>query len=413
MTRYHLRLSDPSDSRLGGLREGYRLSAARWTGRAALFVGFYTPPATGALEDLQRRLADAWTWGTERLANQPAETCSVLLVALGPAPGVLPQPPPATGPLRVGALSVDGATGAVTPLTALPPGLPGIRDLRRALAAVLAGQPVPTLAAVDLAERQVVAGGYAAPARRRLANVTPVVSYGLIAIWIAVWLLEISTKKAVGLDAAGRTVYDYPVADALLVVAGAGQHTDWWRLVTAGFTHSPTDPAHILFNGLAMFWIGASVERLYGRLVLLGTFLASVVGADLFFVAMTDIGFHTGGSALGASTGLAGLVGLLLVLGRVQGRDVPVGLVSSLRQYALLVIAINIVFGLASSNVSNTGHLGGLLSGVLVGLVLPPLRSIGGRDLTSRERAAIAAIVVFCAVALATGLIEAARAIGS
>ena len=412
VTRYRLRLTDRNDSRLGPLGSGYDLGAASWTGRAAAFVGFYTPPAVGATEDLNRRLADAWTWGQERLRLQGAERCSILLVALGVVPGPLPSVPPATGPLRAGAVAIDTDTGAVTPLTPLPPGLPGVGELRAAAASVVRGEPVPTLAAVDLAERQTVAGGYAAPARRALTTSAPYVSYALIGIWLVIWILETATKKTVSAEFGGRATL-YPVADALGLVAGAGVHTDWWTIATVGFVHDPASFTHILFNGLAMYWIGTAVERLYGPWVLLGTFLGSVVGSSLFFVAMTDAGVHTGGAVVGASGGIAGLVGLLLVLGRVQGKDVPVGFVSSLRQYAIMVIAINVVFGLASSNVSNTGHLGGLISGALIGLVLPPLRTVGGRELTLAEKAAIAVLAAFCAVALLYGAVQAYDAVNA
>lgn len=411
VTRYRLRLTDRNDSRLGPLGGGYELGAASWTGRVAAFAGFYVPPAGAGVEDLSRRLADAWTWGQERLRLQGAERCSILLVALGPIPGPLPSVPPASGPLRVGAVSVDVTTGAVTPLTPMPPGLPDVGALRSAAATTVRGEPVPTLAAVDLAERQTVAGGYATPARRALTVTQPYVSYALIAIWIVVWILETATKKSVLVPGGAGEIY--PVADALGLVAGSNVHTDWWTIATVGFVHDPVSITHILFNGLAMFWIGTAVERLYGPWVLLGTFLGSVVGASLFFIAATDLGVATGGAVVGASGGIAGLVGLLLVLGRVQGKDVPVGFVSSLRQYAMVIIAINVVFGLASKNVSNTGHLGGLISGALIGLVLPPLRSVGGRDLTLAEKAAIGVVTAFCVVALAYGAVQAHDAINA
>ena len=49
------------------------------------------------------------------------------------------------------------------------------------------GREPPTLAAVDLAERQTVAGGYAAPARQAVASGTPA-TFGLIAL-IAAWFI--------------------------------------------------------------------------------------------------------------------------------------------------------------------------------------------------------------------------------
>ena len=397
VTRHRLRLTDPADSRLGALRaHEYHLGAASWTGRRAEFVGFFTPPPVGAAADLEARVRAAARWAEDRLAAQGAEQAGVLLVALGPIPGA-GGPRLDAGQTRVGALSVDRAGGQVDVLAPPPPGLPGVSEVRQWAREAEDPERVPTLAAVDLAERQVVAGGYSAPAKRALTVTQPYVSYALIGIFAGIWLLEQATRRA----ALGGS--DYPILDVGALVAGPHASTDWWTVVTAGFVHSGGDITHVLFNGLAVYWIGASIERLYGPVVLVGTFLGSVIGASLFFIAASDAGLPTGGAVVGASGGIAGLVGLLLVLGRVQGRDVPVGVVASVRQYALVIIAINVVFGLVSKDVSNTGHLGGLLAGMLIGLVLPPLRAVGGRDLSTAERLAVGAVVVFCAVALGVG----------
>ena len=84
---------------------------------------------------------------------------------------------------------------------------------------------------------------------------------------------------------------------------------------------------------------------------------------------------------VGASGGIMGLLGLLFVLGRVQGRDVPVGIAHAMRQYALTYAAMVVVFGFLVPNVDNVAHIGGFITGALVGLALPPLRGVGGRDL--------------------------------
>jgi membrane associated rhomboid family serine protease len=392
VTRYRLRLTDSRDGRLGLLGgDAYLVGAAAWTGRRAAFVGFYRTPAdpVAAARDLDQRLRAAEAWGNERLGAQGAERCDVLLIALGR----VDRPAAAAsglGGVAVGALSVDEASGEVQVLAPVPSNLPSAGEVRAHARAVLQGRPVPTLAAVDLAERQMVAGGYAQPARRALTS-QPVVTYSLIAIFVVVWLLETTIKVP------GQAT---DIAMGALVNTGALSH-DWWRYVASGFLHLPSTPVHILFNGFAMLYIGRLVEQLYGRLVLLGAFLVCVVTGGLLWVAATAAGLASPGSGVGASGGIMGLIGLLLMLGRVQGRDVPVGVVASIRQYAVSVILLNVFIGfLLSNSINNFAHGGGFLGGVLLGLVLPPRAGVGGRELRRWERAALAVVVAAGAVAL-------------
>lgn len=393
VTRYRLRLTDARDGRLGLLGgDAYLLGAAAWTGRRAAFCGFYRPPAdpAEAARDLEQRMRAAEAWGNERLGAQGAERCDVLLIALGrvdrPAPVVS-----GIGGVQVGALSVDDATAEVQVLAAVPPNLPSSGEVRAHARAVLQGRPVPTLAAVDLAERQMVAGGYAQPARRALSSQT-VVTYLLIAAFVVIWLLE-TTIKVRGVD----------TANAMGALFNTGSESrDWWRYVASGFLHLPSTPIHILFNGFAMLYIGRLVEQLYGRLVLLGAFLVCVVTGGLLWVGATAVGIASPSFGVGASGGIMGLIGLLLMLGRVQGRDVPVGVVASIRQYALSIVILNVLVGFLLSNaINNFAHAGGFLGGVLLGVWLPPRAGVGGRELRAWERVAMGLVIAVGAVALA------------
>jgi rhomboid protease GluP len=182
---------------------------------------------------------------------------------------------------------------------------------------------------------------------------------------------------------------------------------DWWRFVSSAFLHDNISYAHIVFNGLAMFWIGRLVEQLYGRLVLVGAFLLTAVAGNLLWIGATDAGLpivHT--VSIGASGGISGLVGLLLMLGRVQGRDVPVGIAAGVRNYAITVIALNIFFGFFFPDVNNFAHLGGVLGGAALGAIVPPLQRIGGRDLGNVEKAVLAAAIVAGAVGLLFAIVN-------
>jgi len=355
--------------------------------------------------DLAARCAAAARWGAERLTIQGAERCDVLLVALGPVPGVLTAP--ATDPpVQVGALAIDPATGEVSVLLPPPGDLLAPRDIRARAQALLAGQEAPTLAAVDLAERQAVAGGYSAPARTQLST-RPVATYSLITAFVAVFAIE----KVLIRGASGEGLFQ--------MGAVSNAQPDWWRFVSYAFLHDPGGgglgvsglPLHVLFNSFAMYLVGRLVEQLYGWRVLLATFLITAVGASLASVLVAAV-TSTVVLTIGASGGIMGLLGLLFVLGRVQGREVPVGVAHAMRQYAITYAAMVIVFGFIVPNVDNVAHIGGFVTGVLVGLAVPPLRRVGGRELQLWERVAVYTVFAASAVAVLFAVINVISMLG-
>jgi membrane associated rhomboid family serine protease len=418
VTRFRLRLNDPRDSRLGELGGGmYELGAAAWTGRRAAFVGFYTPLPDPAVAgpDLAARCAAAARWGAERLTIQGAERCDVLIVALGPVPGLLTAP--VTSPaVQVGAVAVDPATAEVSVLLPPPGDVPTPRDIRARAQALLAGQEPPTLAGVDLAERQAVAGGYSAPARTQLST-RPVATYALIAAFVAVFAIEkvlIRSGGDEGLLSMGA-LSNVRIANLAAVPA----QPDWWRFVSYAFLHDPGGggpgvsglPLHVLFNSFAMYLVGRLVEQLYGWRVLVATFLITAIGAGLASVLVAAVTSSVV-LTIGASGGIMGLLGLLFVLGRVQGRDVPVGVAHAMRRYAITYAAMVIVFGVIVPNVDNVAHIGGFVTGVLVGLAAPPLRRVGGRELQLWERVAVYAVLAASAIAILFAVINIVSMLG-
>jgi uncharacterized membrane protein YjfL (UPF0719 family) len=91
------------------------------------------------------------------------------------------------------------------------------------------------------------------------------------------------------------------------------------------------------------------------------------------------------------------------MLGRLQGKNVPVGITHTVRNYAVTVIVLNIVltfvFG-PSLDINNYAHIGGLIAGALLGLLIPPLMSIGGRDHMTIEKVLLWGAIAFSAVCL-------------
>jgi membrane associated rhomboid family serine protease len=421
VTRYRLRLADQRDGRLGELLGHYVLAAAMWNGPRAGLVAFYEPPPDPAQAgpDLAARCDAARRWGLQRLREQGAEVCDILLIALGPLAGTLSTSTTPGDPVRLGVAWVDPATGNAGAVLPIPPGMPSVGELRSRARAVHEGAPTPTLAAVDLSERQTVAGGYVAPVRRAMVT-QPYMTYGLIAVFVVVWILEFTTLSP---TSAGPDICSWGALPNAQFYPAIGLSPPcsvaWWRFVSSAFLHDPSSVYHVLFNSIAMLFIGRLVEQLYGRLVLLGVFLLTAIAGGLLWVGVSTFapslpGITPTSLSLGASGGIAGLIGLLLMVGRIQGKNVPVGITHTVRNYAVTVIVLNVVltfvFG-PTLDINNYAHIGGLLCGALLGCVLPPIRSIGGRDHQIAEKAVLWGAIAFSAVAIVFTLINLATSI--
>ena len=168
--------------------------------------------------------------------------------------------------------------------------MPPVGELRARVRAVHDGAPVPTLAAVDLAERQTVAGGYVAPVRRAMVT-QPYVTYALIAIFVAIWFFEYAAMTLACVDQRSPISARWgrcPTQRSTRPSVRARHATStWWRFVSSAFLHDPSSVYHVLFNSIAMLFIGRLVEQLYGRLVLLGVFLITAIAGGLLWVAVS------------------------------------------------------------------------------------------------------------------------------
>ena len=414
VTRYGLRPVDQRDSRLGRIAGQYELAMAAWTGSRGVLVGFYRPTADplGASGDLATRCRDALAWGAERLTTQRAQTCDVLLVVLGKV-GRLTMTPPPKGPVRIGAVAIDPDTGEAEVLLPVPSGLPSLRAMRGHLRAIRSGHEAPTLAAIDLAARQMVEGGYQKPAMRPLAT-TPVVTYSLIGIFIVVYAVEkglLIRNVSLGLADLGALVN---VGGTHLIGAHDPSIGAWWRYVSSAFLHDDQSYLHIAFNSFALWNIGRFAEIWYGRLVFLGTFLLTAVAGGITWVVLTG-GDTALGITVGASGGITGLMGLLILVGRFQGRQFPKATATGVRQRIGINAALILFMGITGLGglVNNYAHVGGFVAGMGLALVLPPRAAMGGRDLRIVETAALALVIAAAAVALIFAGLHVQSVIGS
>ena len=153
--------------------------------------------------------------------------------------------------------------------------------------------------------------------------------------------------------------------DAGALVKPLVREGEVWRLVTCGLLHGGL--LHIGFNGMAFANVGAVLERFYGPAVLMLTFFLSVLGGSLASQFLTP-----DTSSLGASGGILGLVGFLLVIGLRHRHRLPADFAKSIIRSVLFMAALGF---LAKDYIDNAAHAGGFLVGCLI--ALPIVGDIG------------------------------------
>ncbi len=145
----------------------------------------------------------------------------------------------------------------------------------------------------------------------------------------------------------------------------------WWRLFTAMFVHAGA--VHLGLNMWCLWNLGLLGEPLLGPLGMLATYLLTGVAGDLLSVAV-----HPQIVGVGASGAVFGIAGVLILLLKSPLLPVPQSELKRLRQSVIYFAALNLIIGLGTAilpspvKTDNMAHLGGLLSGLLIGLPLLP-----------------------------------------
>lgn len=130
-----------------------------------------------------------------------------------------------------------------------------------------------------------------------------------------------------------------------------------YKLFTSMFTHGSIQ--HIFCNMMALYSLGAGLERFLGRKKYLLLYFLSGLGSALTIVVFSKY------SAVGASGAIFGLMGFYLMLA-LMNRNI---LGETLRKNILPPLLINILVTLIIPNISVAGHFGGLFSGMIFYLI--------------------------------------------
>jgi membrane associated rhomboid family serine protease len=169
------------------------------------------------------------------------------------------------------------------------------------------------------------------------------VSMALIGINVVAFVLQLATE--------GRenSIFQLGAMQGFAVADG-----DYWRLLTAAFLHAGF--LHIAFNMYALYLFGPFVERALGTSRFVGAYLTMAIASSVFVYWLTPPQVVT----IGASGAVFGLFGMALLLLIRAGRDV---------RTLLVLLAINAVISL-QGNISWQGHLGGFVTGALLGAAI-------------------------------------------
>ncbi len=178
------------------------------------------------------------------------------------------------------------------------------------------------------------------------------VTYGIIGINVLVFLAMVFSGISF-IEPSGLDIIKWGANYSPLTLSG-----DWWRLITCVFVH--VGIIHILFNMYALFIIGIYLEPMLGKARYTVAYLATGI-----FASLTSIWWHSDPvPSAGASGAIFGMYGVFLAL--LSTKLIPTQVRNKLLQSIAIFIVYNLAYGM-KSGVDNSAHVGGLLSGVVIG----------------------------------------------
>ncbi len=154
---------------------------------------------------------------------------------------------------------------------------------------------------------------------------------------------------------------------------------EWFRLVSSMFLHAGW--LHIAFNMYVLYILGSPLERVLGHGRFLTLYMLSGIGgsvASYWFSAVNTL-------SVGASGAIFGLMAAWIVIGRRLDRDVT---------QIIFLLGINVALGFVIGGIDWRAHLGGAVTGAVVGLILTTGRGQEGRRQVGQQTGAALAVLI-------------------
>lgn len=159
-----------------------------------------------------------------------------------------------------------------------------------------------------------------------------------------------------------------------------------YRLITAAFLHA--NVAHIAFNMLALVIFGPLVEAAMGRVRFLTLYLLAALGGSVcsYFLGPINV------IGVGASGAIFGVLGAWFVIAQARHADV---------RAILVLIGINLALSFSDPAIDWRAHVGGLLTGLVVGALF-----IGAEGRSPSQQRAIEIVTAVTTLVLLVALIN-------
>lgn len=163
---------------------------------------------------------------------------------------------------------------------------------------------------------------------------------------------------------AGLGLISFNGADLLKWGANFKPYTtdgQWWRLLTSTFLHGGL--MHILANMYGLLFIGIFLEPLLGRKKYLFVYLTTGVLASI-----ASVWWYDATVSVGASGAIFGLYGFFLACLLLKVFPPDFGKIFMIS--TLVFVGFNLLMGLTGGGIDNAAHIGGLLSGFILRLIM-------------------------------------------
>lgn len=134
---------------------------------------------------------------------------------------------------------------------------------------------------------------------------------------------------------------------------------EYYRLFTGSLLHGGI--IHLACNLYSLYILGNQIESFFGRLKMVIIYIFSAL-----FGALMSITLSGNVASIGASGAICGLLGALIYFGYYY----RVYFGSILRDKIIPIVILNLGIGLLDSSIDNWAHLGGIIGGVLISMIL-------------------------------------------
>ena len=217
------------------------------------------------------------------------------------------------------------------------------------------------------------------PPWQRRQSTSMVVTQVFFGINVAVYLAMLFAGVSMLDNPAGQDLVRWGANFGPLTLSG-----QYWRLLTCVFVHGGL--LHIAFNMWCLWDLGALAESLYGHWTFAVVYLLAGVGGSIGSVV-----WNSNVLSVGASGAIFGIAGALIASFYLGEFSLPRAAISGTLRSVVVFVGYNLFFGAVIARVDNAAHIGGLVTGLLLGALIAKVAP--DRD-NPRQRIAVLALVL-------------------